>query len=390
MFSSKLQLCRTGLVATALVLTLAGCQMGPGDAPRTPGARAELGELGPAAQAERLLRMARDAQGSGDLATAAALYDHVLAREPKNLDALRSLGGVLDKLGRPQEASEAYSAALAVSTDDIESTLGYARSMIALGRPEAAAAHVDPVLEKHPDDLHIINMAAVIYDMQAEHARAAELYRRGLYYDPSSISLQNNLGLSLALSGDTEGAIGVLKPLAESGDSTPRIRQNLALAYGLNGDILAARRIASLDLDAAAVDNNLAYYSGLQAMQPSQTRAAVLRPDITALPLGQSRELGTNVVVGIGLGGEDLSVGGGPVESWFLDLGEYGTAEAAIARWSVLQTRFADLTRGLQPLAQDGTGNEPLLVGPVATAAEATRLCRVLSAQSASCTPVQL
>ncbi|MEZ5825166.1 MAG: tetratricopeptide repeat protein [Geminicoccaceae bacterium] len=390
MIAPNLHSLRARSAVLVLGLALAGCQMGSYDPAQSPGQETIFGDAAPAAQAERLLRMAENAEASGDLPTAAALLDHAASRQPKNVAVLRSLGRVMQQLDRPQEAIDAYGAALAVDPDDPETAVGYAKAMIAIGRPEAAAAHIEPLLGKYPDDLAILNMAGVVFDMQAQHGRAIELYRRGLYFEPTSVLLQNNLGLSLALSGDAEGAIGVLEPLASGPDSSPRIRQNLALAYGIKGDVVAAQKLASLDLDSEAVANNLAYYSGLRSMAPSQIKSAALRPDVTAKPLGENRDLGVNVVVGVGLGGEELALGAAPMESWFLDLGQYGSAAAATAKWSSLQTRYADLTRGLAPLARGGKSIEPLLVGPLHTAEDADRLCGVLRNDAGSCRPVRL
>ncbi|MEZ5846233.1 MAG: tetratricopeptide repeat protein [Geminicoccaceae bacterium] len=385
-----LQSLRTRSAVLLLGLVLAGCQMNPSGLPRSPGSNQTFAETDKAAQVERLLRMAEDAEASGDLPTAATLLDHAAASDPRNVAVLTSLGRVMQQMDRPQAATDAFGAALAADPDDPRAVIGYAKAMIALGRPEAAAAHIEPLLEKRPDDLGLINVAGVIYDMQAQHQRAVELYRRGLYFQPDSTLLQNNLGLSLALSGDADGAIGVLKPLAEGPESTPRIRQNLALAYGIKGDVVAAQKLASLDLDADAVANNLAYYSGLRSMVPSQVKSAALRPDVSARPLGESRDLGINVVVGVGLGGEELALGAAPAEHWFLDLGQYGSPANATAKWASLQTRYADLTRGLTPLAQGGGGDVPLLVGPLDNAAHADRLCGVLRADATTCKPVRL
>ena len=47
---------------------------------------------------------------------------------------------------------------------------------------------------------------------------------------PSSVAVQVNLGLSLALSGDAPGAVRLLQPLATVPSATPRVRHDLALA----------------------------------------------------------------------------------------------------------------------------------------------------------------
>ncbi len=68
----------------------------------------------------------------------------------------------------------------------------------------------------------------------------------------------------------------MLERAAQDPAATPRIRQNLALAYGLAGQRDAAERMAGLDLDEAAVANNLSYYDLLRQTGDSSMTAQVL------------------------------------------------------------------------------------------------------------------
>ncbi|NUB15110.1 hypothetical protein GAY28_22325, partial [Azospirillum brasilense] len=77
--------------------------------------------------------------------------------------------------------------------------------------------------------------------------------------EPNNAAAMANLGLSLALNGSAEG-VAILEGLVQGGVDSPRVRQNLALAYGLKGDLESAARIARLDLDDANVRSNLAFY----------------------------------------------------------------------------------------------------------------------------------
>ena len=72
---------------------------------------------------------------------------------------------------------------------------------------------------------------------------------------------------------------GVRRVLAEiAGDpgATARNRQNLALVYGLAGDVEKAAEIGRLDLDESEVRNNLAYYARLRALPAADRSAAIL------------------------------------------------------------------------------------------------------------------
>ena len=90
-----------------------------------------------------------------------------------------------------------------------------------------------------------------------------------------SLSLQNNLGLSLALGGKFDDAIKVLGDAAKSPNAGPRARQNLALVYGLSGDMDRAAKIGRLDLSEAQVRSNLKRYEALRALSDKARARAV-------------------------------------------------------------------------------------------------------------------
>src|SRR5690606_636257 len=113
-------------------------------------------------------------------------------------DALYGLGKALYRQGRLTEAEQAF-------RQTIQADPGYLPAHSALG-------------------------AAL--DLQGRHADAQQAYQAGLAIDPTNLALLNNLGLSLALSGEHERAIQLLRELVNDPNATPRVRQNLALAYG--------------------------------------------------------------------------------------------------------------------------------------------------------------
>jgi Flp pilus assembly protein TadD len=75
----------------------------------------------------------------------------------------------------------------------------------------------------------------VARDIQGHHAAAQEAYRLALGVTPSSVAVQVNLGLSMALSGNATEAVHLLQPLAAASNALPRVRQDLALALLLSG-----------------------------------------------------------------------------------------------------------------------------------------------------------
>jgi Flp pilus assembly protein TadD len=79
------------------------------------------------------------------------------------------------------------------------------------------------------------------------------------------VSARNNLALSLAVTGQFDEAIALLTPLARSSAATPRIRENLALIYGLMGDADRATLLSRSDLDDSSIRANLEFLAAVRA-----------------------------------------------------------------------------------------------------------------------------
>ena len=105
----------------------------------------------------------------------------------------------------------------------------------------------------------------VSQDLQGHHQDAQSYYRSALDLQPDDAGVRNNLGLSLALNGHPREAINVLLDIATSANAPPQARQNLALAYGLDGNYAAAESILSAEGDRTVVQNNMEYYHFLQS-----------------------------------------------------------------------------------------------------------------------------
>ena len=114
----------------------------------------------------------------------------------------------------------------------------------------------------------------VAFDRIGDHKGAQTHYRQALTLAPASLSVRNNLGLSMALAGEYDAAITLLKEVADDPAAAPRERQNLALAHGLAGDFNAAARVGRIDLQETAVQNNVACYRYLQTLSgPAKANA---------------------------------------------------------------------------------------------------------------------
>jgi Flp pilus assembly protein TadD len=223
------------------------------------------------------MRVAAATRAGGDPATAVVLYRRAHTLEPFNAEPLAKLGGALNDLAVPDEAAQAFRKALGIDPRNTEGLRGLGAALIALDQPELAVEQFEAALAIE-DDHRSYSGLGVALDAMGDHALAQAYYRVGLELAPGNLTLLNNLGLSLALTGDHPAAIEALSQAATHPAATARQRQNLALAHGLAGDPEVAARIARLDLDEAAVQSNLAYYDVLRAANDSAMSAAAVSP----------------------------------------------------------------------------------------------------------------
>jgi len=256
-----------GAVITLLFgLGLTGCDTAQGNRPNA---------AAPSVTPDTLMRVADTTRQSGDLGQAAALYLRVAEMQPTNVKPLLELGNVYGQMHLPKDAAQAYQAAVTVDPKNTTALRGLANAQLESGNAVAAIHSIQAAQAVQPDWRND-NSLGVAYDMISDHASAQGAYRDGLKLAPGNLQLTNNLGLSLALAGDFAQALPLLEKTGRDPKATPRMRQNLALAYGLSGDDKKAAEIAKIDLDAASVQENLGYYEFLRLLQDRSAIASTL------------------------------------------------------------------------------------------------------------------
>ncbi len=394
-----------------LLVGVAGCTSSAGESPLLAGSGSNRSLAG-AVQGqgvEQLVRMGQRSLAGGDTTTAIGLAQEALSRDGGSVEAALVLGYAQLAAGAPQEAGFAFGRILRHDPEHREAGIGYAKAMIAIGRTDAALDHLEPLAQRAPNDVEVLNLLGVAHDLEGAHAQAIATYRRALVVTPDAPDVSNNLGLSLALAGRHEEAIGVLRPLAEGYVSTARARQNLALAYGLAGSFDAAERWSQMDLSGAEVENNLRYFRLIGGLAPGAARSSALQPEFAkpvvevapmhrlgeppadAAPAPTSVERLPAAVrpkAGFAADGAavaDVGVDVASVGSWFVNL-----APLTEADWRRLRDQHREATTALYRLASGDEPDGPFIVGPFETADEANSLCRSLGDDVAGCKPVLL
>ncbi len=165
---------------------------------------------------------AQAALGAHKTSDAVVWAERAVAGDPANASYRLLLGEAYLAAGRFVSADTTFSDVLAIDPNNAKAAFKLALTRIATGRPVEARTILDQ---------HKANIPAADY------------------------------GLALAISGDVDGAVRVLEPLARTPNASAKARQNLALAFALSGRWLDARAVAAQDLPMSTVDKRIAEWA---------------------------------------------------------------------------------------------------------------------------------
>lgn len=125
---------------------------------------------------------------------------------------------------------------------------------------------------------------------QGKADKAKRLVKSNRQFIPTA-----DYGLALALSGDSKGAVDVLEQAIRQANVTGRTRQNLGLAYALDGRWKEAKLMAMQDMTPSTVDTRIMEWAQMARPGAYQTRvASVLNVKPIANDPGQPVRLALN------------------------------------------------------------------------------------------------
>lgn len=159
-------------------------------------------------------------------------------------------------------AVDAAEKAVAAAPDKAAYRLLLGRAYLAVGRFASAGTSFRDALTLSPDQPKGRFYLALSEIAQGRGADALPELRELGDMVPTS-----DVGLALALAGDRQAGIQKLIDLVRSGKSDARARQNLALAFALDGHWLEARAMAMQDTPPDRIEGQLAGWAKLASAQ---------------------------------------------------------------------------------------------------------------------------
>jgi Flp pilus assembly protein TadD len=231
------------------------------------------------------IKVAEMARARGDLPQAIHDFRDVIKECPTCERAYLGLGISLLDANAVPEAKLTFDKAIALFPQSPGAYTGLGFVYLVKDQPEEAVRSFGRALALNSRYTKAFNGYGVALDMLKDHKAAQANYRAAMELDPTNPSYESNLALSMILECREGEAIRILERLTRAPNATPRIRQNLALAYGMAGDMKMAQKLGRMDLPNDVVVNNIGY---LEAIQQAKEYAGMI-PKNHTVPLGETR-----------------------------------------------------------------------------------------------------
>jgi Flp pilus assembly protein TadD len=186
---------------------------------------------------DQIAAQAQTALKKGKIEQAIALAESAVQGNPREPAYRALLGQVYLKAGRFDSAVTALNDAMTLGDNSARTALGLALANVAAGNNREAQA----ILNDWRDAIPV-----------------------------------SDLGLALALAGDTRRGVAVLNDALRGGQNTPKIRQNLAYAFALDGSWREARMMVRQDVPADQVDARISAWAAQASPEAHRQRVAGL------------------------------------------------------------------------------------------------------------------
>ncbi|MDR1362339.1 MAG: tetratricopeptide repeat protein [Holosporaceae bacterium] len=205
-----------------------------------------------------LMRVASKARRTGNTEAAISLYTKAIEKDRSDPGGYLGLAECYVDKNVLDAASEYVIKAEKANCSP--QAASYIRGKIFLLGGDSSAAEKEFLKHETPDSL---NALGAICDSREEHAKAQSLYRRVIAMSPDYIDAYNNMGISMMLCKHYEKAIFYLKSACALPEADVTYRSNLALAYGLSGEVAKAKEIYAQDFEGQELESRVAYIEDL-------------------------------------------------------------------------------------------------------------------------------
>ncbi|SIQ77342.1 Flp pilus assembly protein TadD, contains TPR repeats [Rhizobium sp. RU20A] len=215
-----------------------------------------------------------DGMNATQLAAAQKEIGEAYEKNPKDRATGLQYADVLRMNGRNDQALAVMQQVAINYPSDREVLAAYGKAQAAAGQFEQALQTIGRAQTPDRPDWRLISAQGAILDQLGRSQEARERYRKALDLQPNEPSVLSNLGMSYLLAKDLKTAETYLQSASEQPGADSGVRQNLALAVGLQGRFAEAEAIARKELSPAQAEANVAYLRGILSQQNSWQKLA--------------------------------------------------------------------------------------------------------------------
>lgn len=173
--------------------------------------------------------------------------------------------------GKGEKAVTAAETAVLASPRDAQTRALLGASYLEAGRFTSAAVALGDAMQLGDVSGRTVLTYSLALSAQGRYAEAQAL----LGVHRASLDAAD-YGLAITLAGSPQQGVEVLSSALRYGENTPKLRQNLAFAFALNGDWRSARLLAAQDVTADKLDQRLGEWAQLATPQMAVQRVAAL------------------------------------------------------------------------------------------------------------------
>lgn len=205
-------------------------------------------------------------------ADALAEQMRILAKDPKNVDALIRAGELTLTLGDPTAAAVLFSRAEKIEPNNPRMQAGMAATLVRMERPGQALRLFAQAERGGYDVEEFAADRGLAYDLVGAQERAQRDYRLALEHEQDDETLRR-YALSLGISGQTEEAMQVLDPLLRKRDRAAW--RDRAFIYAMNGKPDKAEEIAAAMMPGPVSEGLAPFFRRLDELSPVDRAFAV-------------------------------------------------------------------------------------------------------------------
>lgn len=196
--------------------------------------------------------------------------------DPTDAVAGVKLAQALRELGRYDQAAEAAQATLTMKPTDLDALLELGRAHIARGQAFYGVAPLEKARDLAPRDWRPYSLLGVAYEQVRRFDDARAAWNQALVLSPDNPDVLTNAATAALTHGDAPGAETLLRRAAAQPTASAKVRQNLALALGLQGKMGEAEQILRRELPPEQAEQNLRWLRARST--PGATAAAASAP----------------------------------------------------------------------------------------------------------------